>query len=482
MDFGPLFRNEELGPDDYLYGRKGPWPQPSPDHPHGEAYAVIHLPFVEQLDWWFHVGLRYVVSLGLTPWMFLKAFFMGGLKPVSDQKFHEILTNTMMSKFITPKLDEEDYENFKELMKQGESYVITDLQAVRTVKAYKGLYVCPTKTLMREVGHEEYEVVGIYVFKTKALLTPEDGQAWELAKYFVLQGGAICATLVVHPNLHFPLDSINAITKTALPKKHILFKLLKPHLRFTLMLENAVLTFKTSVIRNKKWMSYAPYPGAYEGLRDLLVEGFRGIPGNESYPPYHFPLTPPKVYGKYGDFQNAYYEVIYSFVKSVLKNVKSDDVHVLNWADYIAHHVPGFPKGKDIFKGDTFYQCITSYIWSVTIGHSIDHYNYAQQSVQEIPVRLRQSPPKKGDAMISRKNLVTTIDQMKYLMCMKMFFGPTNVTRLIDCDYDFTGDHNKEYKKIVTEFKSQLLELEKKLDSKGLKYIPLNEIAASIQY
>ena len=34
----------EQRPDQFLYGRQGPWPQPSPAHPLGEAPAVIAVP------------------------------------------------------------------------------------------------------------------------------------------------------------------------------------------------------------------------------------------------------------------------------------------------------------------------------------------------------------------------------------------------------------------------------------------------------
>lgn len=139
--------------------------------------------------------------------------------------------------------------------------------------------------------------------------------------------------MVVHPLQHFPLDSINAITKTALPKKHTLFKLLYPHLRFTLALENAVLNFKMSLLHDDKWWkTYAPFPGAYDSIRDLLVEGYRGIHNNDSYPPYTYPRRPPKIFSGYGKFLDAYYETIYNFVLEVVNTIPKGDKHVKNWA------------------------------------------------------------------------------------------------------------------------------------------------------
>jgi hypothetical protein len=316
--------------------------------------------------------------------------------------------------------------------------------------------------------------------KTDTVLVPSDADAWELAKFFVLQGGALCATMVVHPLQHFPLDSINAITKTALPKEHVLFKLLYAHLRFTLPLENAVLNFKMSLLHDDKWWkTYAPFPGAYDGIRDLLVEGYRGIKNNDSYPPFSYPRRPPKIYSGYGKFLDAYYETIYDFVDDIVKTIPDQDIHVRNWADYINTWIPGFPDGEEVFKGKTLTEVVAYFIWDVTVGHTIDHHNYSEMDVQQVPLRLRQAPPKKGTKIESYKALQTPIDLMKYKLAMRLFFGPTVVTKLIDAKYDFS---DKALLARAQKFKSDLRETEKRLNEKGLKYVPLDGIACSIQF
>ena len=265
---------------DFLYHRKGPWPQPCPEHPFGEAPSVVHIPFKQALDWWLNIGSRYVLSLWYVPIAYLRGFLRPGLDNVSDDEFHQYLTKSMMSKFIKDKFDSRDLDIFgREINK--EKYLIIDLEAAKVVTPFKGIEVSASKVLLSK-GPEGVSVVQIYLDKTQSHFTPADGEAWELAKYFVLQGAALCSTLVIHPILHFPLDCINAITQTALPKDNLLFQLLYPHTRFTLYLEKAVLTFKSSLLQSKWWMPYAPYPGSYEGLRDLLVEGYSGIEGNDS--------------------------------------------------------------------------------------------------------------------------------------------------------------------------------------------------------
>lgn len=469
-----------MNPKDYLYGRKGPWPQPCPDHPYGEAPAVIHLPLEEWVDWWLRVGSRFVIQWPLfTPYYLLTSFLNPGCKKVTDAEFHELITNSMMSRFITPKLDAVDREVFKEHMKQNEEYFIVDLDAVRVVETFKGIHVSPTKTLLVKKG-ESFEIRCTWIEKTNAVLDSSDGEAWDLAKLFVLQGGALCATMVVHPRQHFPMDSINAITKTSLPKEHILFKLLYAHLRFTLPLENAVLNFKMSLLHDDKWWkTYAPFPGPYKGIRELLVEGYKGIKNNDSFPPFSYPRRPPKIYSGYGTFLNAYYDTIYSFVRDVVKNIPHNDIHVVEWANYIHEWIPGFPSGEEIFQENTLSEVVAYFIWDVTVGHTIDHHNYGQMDVQKVPLRIRQEPPMKETKIFSYKKLQSPIDLMKYKLAMRLFFAPSVVTRLIDVKYSFKDPH---LLKRVEQFREDLRRTERNLKEQGLDYVPLNGIARTIQF
>jgi len=464
--------------EDFLYDRMGPWPQPCPEHPWGEAPAVLRLPFREAFDWWMHVGARYMTSLAYSPIAYLKGLLKPGLEPLPDQEFERILQDSMMTKFIKPDFDEKDKKIFGSIMKPDKKYFIVDLEAVKVVKPFEGISVTASKTLLLQTATNEYKVVCVYLDKTETIFYPDGGNNWELAKYFVLQGGALAATLVVHPLLHFPMDSINAITKTALPKDHILFKLLYPHLRFTLYLENAVLTFKSSLLASKWWMPYAPYPGAYDGLRDLLVEGFKGIKGNASYQTFKYPKAPEKVFGKYGECQDAFFAVMRKFVANILSQVKDDDFYVRKWATYVSHWVPGFPDSKEIFKGEALIDAVTYYFWDVTMGHSVDHYDYGNMNIRHVPLRMRCPVPGKDQVNFDYKKLNTFWDYGKYEMARILFFGSTNVTTLINTEYDLPPEMQVH----VKNFKKELRETAERLKKEGKLYIPLDEIAASIQY
>ena len=469
---------EDLQPNAFHMGRKGPWPQPSPAHPWGESPAVVHVPLRETIDWWIWIGSRYVSTLALAPFMFFKGVLAPGLKEVDDEKFEWFVNDTMLAKFITNELDEADRKIFKEILGENKDWYIIDLEAVKVVRPFNGIYASGSKTLLYKDG-DRFKVQCIYVDKSQEIFYPEEGDAWELAKYFMLQGGALCSTLVSHPIQHFPNDSINAITKTALPKDHILFKLLYPHTRFTLPLENAVLNYKSSLLKEKWYMVYAPYPGGPIGLRDLLVEGYKGIKGNASYPPFSFPMGEPKYVTKYGEYLRAYYKVFREFVSKIVADIPKDDFWTKRWADYCAKHVNDFPNGEQIFEGDNLLNALTTYLFTVTVGHSVDHYNYGKLDKREIPLRMRQEPPKKGIKMISRSKLCNAVDLMKYYMADMLFFSPTTVTKLIDVDYKFDYGHQLQ---AVEEFKSNLRDTEKDLLSRGIEYMPLDKIARSIQF
>lgn len=469
-------------PKDFLYQRQGPWPQPCPEHPFGEAPAVIHLPLLETLDWWWHIGSRYIKTLFFAPLAFLKGVVEPGLQNVSDREFDDYLMKSMMAKFIRPEFDAEDHRVFGNLI-QTDSLIV-DLEAVKVVKTFDGIWVCPSKVLLKKSSYG-WQAQAIYLHSSKELFLPNSGESWELAKYFVLQGAALCATLVVHPLLHFPLDSINAITKTALPKDHLIFQLLFPHTRFTLYLEKAVLTFKSSLLQSKWWMPYAPYPGPYDGLRDLLVEGYLGIPDNVNYKAYEFKLSCPDIFGSYGEYHRRYFTVFQSFVDEVLANLREAEWdYALHWVHYIHAWLPGFPSRDDVRETPMLLnKIITSYLFNVTIGHTIDHYNYGHMNIRQVPLRLRTPPPKSAadKCLVDRSKLTTFWDFGKYQMASKLFFSSNTKTSLLNTHYDF-GDRQSQLVNAVIDFKKRLRDTEQALESEGINFMLLDEVAASIQF
>ena len=129
-------------------------------------------------------------------------------------------------------------------------------------------------------SNEAFSVVRIDVHITGGTplpVTPSD-PAWNLAKAYALQGASYIGLFVVHPALHFPMDTINAITKSAVPRDHPLFQLLYPHCSYALAVDNAVLETEDGVLSNNAqgtW--YDPLTANGRVIKRLLVRGMRGL-------------------------------------------------------------------------------------------------------------------------------------------------------------------------------------------------------------
>ena len=187
----------------------------------------------------------------------------------------------------------------------------------------------------------------------------------------------------------------------------------------------------------------------------------------------------PSYEGKYGEYLKAYYQVFYDFVVDILDGVEAGDFWIGKWADYCAQYVEEFPGSETIFDGDTLQRAVTTYLFVVTVAHSVDHDNYGKMDKRQIPLRLRQAPPTRDTKKIDRRKLVKPVDMMKYSMADILFFSPTTVTKLIDAQYSFPEPQRQA---AVDRFKQRLRDTEQQLIQSGAQYMPLDTIARSIQY
>lgn len=475
---------QSLDKEHYLYDRLGPWPQPSPNHPLGEAPAVVHLPKKEEKRFKV-ISFRYIKNL-LTYWpsALLYAWKNPHAKEVNDEEFDRFLTVETFSKFLNKNFDEFKRGIFDEFFIKypDTTFYVTDLTLAQYITPTDELYTAPTMTLIQEMPNGDKKAVAIYMNDSDLLLKPEDGNAWELAKYYVLMGATYKIVLSEHALLHFPFDCINAITKTALPKSSLLFKLLYPHLEFQLVLNDSVLNSSNSPIHNNMPL-YDAFTGDSEGLRDLIVAGYKGIKNDSCYPSFEWTLEPKKVYSDYGVFLDEYYNTILEFTSNVLKKVTDDEFkHIKLWAKYISQWLPEFPDEEEIENIDTLNKSVAKIIWDLSVGHAADHYSYSMLPINQLPLRLRVAPPSSKEVpSFEQKDLMKWYDIFKYRMVRKMFFKPTNVTLLKDTKYDFDDG---ELNALSSKFLQNLRDTENKIvnELKIKNYIPLDEISRSIQY
>jgi hypothetical protein len=480
--------------NDYLYRRLGPWPQPSPDHPHGKAPAVVHIPPSEQRRWNRRIGRRYVIDL-LTRWP--KAAWLSITRPtyddLSNEGFEALLTEGIYTRFLCPTLDPIDEERFAPLLAEaGDDTVFfkMDFSPIADVKPLPGMYVAASVVLVRRDGDGPLKVVGIWI--NDLLLRPSD-PAYHRAKYFVMQGAAYGILFTVHPNLHFPFDSVNAITKTAVPVRHPLFRLLEPHLDYQLALNNAVLNMPGTVIAENPKVPYAPFTArATDGLMAFFTAGYAGIEGNSAYPPYDYVERPHRTEGLYSAFLDAYYPPFLAFAKKVCQHIDRGDPIVVDWARYIRQWIPGFGGVRkaercrdldfDIFdRPDRLPEVLAGFLWDVTVAHATDHQTFGHDiGVYQHCLRLRVPPPSSPTDTCAQGDLVWRRDLFRAHLAEMMFFIPRTLQSLMTVEYRF---EQPELCEAARQFKEDLRAVEASLDAKGIPhYMGLYEFSASIQY
>jgi len=478
--------------DDYLYRRLGPWPQPSPDHPHGKAPAVVHIPPQEQRRWNRRIGRRYVVDL-LTLWP--KAAWLSFTRPrydrLSNEAFQALMVEGIYTRFLVPTLDPIDEERFAPLLADrgpDTRFYKLDFSPIAAVKPLPGMYVAASVVLVRQEGEGPLSVVGVWI--NDLLLRPSD-PAYDLAKYFVMQGAAYGILFTVHPNLHFPFDTVNAITKTAVPTSHPLFRLLEPHLSFQLALNNAVLNNRGTVIAENPKVPYAPFTArATDGLMAFFTAGYHGIAGNSAYPPYDYVERPHETEGLYNAFLRAYYPPFLTFARKVCEHIPKHDQVVVDWAHYIRRWIPGFGGQRvdqrcepfDIFGDDTrLPEVLAGFMWDVTVAHATDHQTFGHDiGVYQHCLRIRVPPPTSVNATFDPDAVVWRRDLFRAHLAEWMFFIPRTISSLMNAEYHFEEEALCEAAAV---FKDELRAVEERLAAEGIpRYMELYEMSASIQY
>lgn len=508
---------------EFLYDLQGPWPQPNTLNQRLFP-AVVHLPFRERMQWNLRVGLRYALqAVFYTPFAAVYGLFNPSPRILSDHEFEERFDNTVFNKMILPfrapdaagsrsaavreapmaqtsvREAQEQFvqretqlaaqmawERFPEQMQASgdeSEYFIADFEIFEQLETFPGTYAAGTSVLFRrDSPTDRLSVVSIRINGLK--LTPRDGDAWELAKLFTMQAATIRLVFSTHALLHFPEDSINAISKNVLPTDHVLFQLLIPHFDLQLVLDNVVQTSSTSPVKNNQLFPWTPHTGPMVGLVRTLQQLYCGVEDNPHYPAYHFKHPRRTAGEKYVNFLEAYYQAILRFVRKVLAGIGPDDEFVCKWADYVAHHVPGFPNSANIFAIQdesagvrNLDWAVATIIWDVSVGHTTDHYNMGLLDINGNPMRIRVPPPASKDDRFDRSKLRKWSDFFRYKLFWRLFLRSTTVYRLDKVRYPFSDPKLRQYN---DEFLQDLKDTAKSVAAD--EFIPLREIARSVQF
>lgn len=505
----------------FLHDRRGPWPQPAPDHPMGMAAEVLHPAKSDDQDWNRTAGMNYLKALVTKlPLALYNWFIHYRIDHIGDREFASLLESTNYSKYLKLKtveqLADSDFAARLGPLAADRQYLVATFTPIQDVVPYPGIHVAPTLVLLSRPmpqpasGPRKFppcEVLAISIGHLEqqrwkqVVVTPVDSHAWVLAKYFALQGGAHIVALTGHPATHFPYDTVNAVTQSSVPMHHTLFQLLQPHLRLHLSVDHAVLEGGNSVVSESRGTFYAPFAGPSDSVRNLVAAGYLGYPNRLStytrneppatgIPAWSYANAVHDVPSDYGSFLKAYHQSIRRFVRTVVATIHSEEEHyyIRRWAQYIADWLPGFPNGEQIMERDAhgdpkLVDAVTTYIWDVAIAHSLEHRSFGAIGPHRTSFRVRVPPPDStGAPAYRRSQILSGWDMFKSTLAFEMFFKPHNVELLKDVRYAFTDPL---LIAAASQFKTDLAATERELVAAGIdvtQYATLDQMSCSIQY
>ena len=289
-------------------------------------------------------------------------------------------------------------------------------------------------------------VIGVYEFPPDLIFwyaEHKDLPGWFLAKYFVLQGAIHRINLIDHVKVHFPPDTINAVTKSVLPVWHVVSQLLMPHFRLTLPVNNTVLEGERSLINRDTWYPWSPFVAKGNEIRKLFPFAWGGasyygekyygkdaaeLGRNSSYPAFRYSTDPngmpdaddpqrliPNFIGmdcsRYGAFLKSYYDPILAFATQAVALLgpppaKGDEtslawLEIKHWAYQVSRMLPGFPDENRICEPGELARVCAMVIWNAAVVHSSDHTTlHLMMDQKPVPFVIRVPPPANRDQVI----------------------------------------------------------------------------------
>jgi hypothetical protein len=452
------------------------WPRPCPRLPGEMPPAVFGIPHSEYLEFCSKIVSRYVQSLTLGVPEALRVATQHALAPMDDRELARIVWETPFSRLLVGTLDPVDVTRFGDAVAQAERLGRPhklDFSHLARQTPLPGVMVAPSVGLFA-ARPDGLSIVSIAV--GERVFRPSDGESWARARYFLLQGCSLALVAGIHSTLHFPMDSVIAVTREALPEGHPIARVVEAHAYLELPLDYGVRWNRHSVAENNQAEIYSPFPtpgdGNFRGFADYHV----GIEGNSAYPAYRFPLAPPDFPGPYCEFLRAYYDVLLAFCRRVVAGVDSEDPVLRPWAAALHEFVAGFPSPESIADRETLARVLTGFVHSVSVWHSAEHHVYGQLPVRLVPQRLRVPPPTGNDAAIPTDQWVRPTDGFRQEMARRMFYEAHTVRSILEVDYGF---EEPALKAAARDLAEALRECDRHVPR---RFIPLENIACSIQF
>ena len=97
----PVWTDPNLPPDQFLYERKGPWPQPAPAYPMARPPEVLTVPWQEYDEWWLTIGVKLLAEYGVEKLLApAQAQADLELSLQTDEEFVRMMTQTVYCRYL----------------------------------------------------------------------------------------------------------------------------------------------------------------------------------------------------------------------------------------------------------------------------------------------------------------------------------------------------------------------------------------------
>ena len=448
-------------------------PVQCPQYPGRMPPSVTDIADTEYQEFRSKIVKRYMQALIGETWSSLEVAH-NLPQPLDDQLLNHIYWNSPFSRFLTSEFTDSDLTVFQTFFNQKPSkdtFYKIDHSHLENQKSYPGVYIASVVGLFRLVD-EGLEIVSISI--NDKPFTPSQGESWERARLFLLQGSSLSLVGGVHASLHFPTDSVIAITRQYIPEDSPIAKIIEAHSYLQLPLNYGVRWSPRSYAHNSPREIYTAFPGPREDVFHGFMTYYEGIEGNSAYPNYQFPLSPPDFPGPYCKALREYYDVILEFCRTVAS--QSDLNSLIEWADELSALVPGFPAGKEIKDSETLARVLTGYVHSVSVWHYLEHTLYSRLPVHHNPHRIRVEPPTGNDLTTEWWQRTRHTDLFRQEIARRMFYESHTVRTMLEVEYGF---ENELLIKSAEQFKKDLTKVDKNLPE---ELQLLHDMACSIQF
>ena len=153
-------------PDQFMYRRQGPWPQPSPSYPLLCANEVLNVPDLEQLQYNLDIGSRYMRDqVAFAPFAAERAIADMAWAGPTDDDLDRLMFTTEFTRFIK-ELDDRDRKRCKDAgVKVSQKTRKYDFSAMRLIvnRTIEGTYTAGTILVYEHDRKAGHRVVCIFV-------------------------------------------------------------------------------------------------------------------------------------------------------------------------------------------------------------------------------------------------------------------------------------------------------------------------------